>query len=185
MLARYHLAPPLLARFDNGLIYKFIQGRVCTSEDLSRESICRGVARRLGEWHSVLPIASVNETNGIDHTNGTLALDVSSPKMSSHYQKTKSITPRKVVPNLWTVLQKWILALPKETAAEMKRNDVLQVELGRIVTEFGHLPGLGEDGVCSKSTHPSHQALLIALAIADLRSLRSSFRQRYCPSTTV
>lgn len=158
---------------------------MCTSGDLSCEPIRRGVARKLGEWHSVLPITSINEANGIDQIDGTLALDVSSPKTLSPYQKTKSITPRKVVPNLWTVLQKWILALPKETPAEMKRNDVLQVELGRIVTEFGHLPGLGKDGVRSKSTRLSHQALLTALTVADLRSLRSSFRQRYCPSTPV
>jgi len=185
LLARYHLAPPLLARFDNGLMYEFIQGRVCTSEDLSREPICRGVARKLGEWHSVLPIASVNKTKGTHHTNGVPALDVSCPEVTSHYQRIKSTTPGKVAPNLWTVLQKWILALPRETEAQMKRNDLLQVELERIVTEFGNLPGLGKNGVCSDSTHPSHQALLIALAIADLRALRSSFRQRYPSSTSV
>jgi ethanolamine kinase len=185
LLARYHLAPPLLARFDNGLMYEFIQGRVCTSEDLSREPIRRGVARKLGEWHSVLPIASVNKTKGTDHTNGVPASDVSCPKVSSHYQRIKSATPGKVAPNLWTVLQKWILALPRETEAQMKRNDLLQVELGRIVNEFGNLRGLGKDGVCSKSTRSNFQALLIALAIARLRSLRSSFRQRYCPFTTV
>ncbi len=166
-------------------MYEFIQGRVCTSEDLSREPIRRGVARKLGEWHSVLPIASVNKTKGTDHTNGVPASDVSCPKVSSHYQRIKSATPGKVAPNLWTVLQKWILALPRETEAQMKRNDLLQVELGRIVNEFGNLRGLGKDGVCSKSTRSNFQALLIALAIARLRSLRSSFRQRYCPFTTV
>lgn len=185
MLARYQLAPPLLARFENGLIYEFIQGRVCTSEDLRREPIRRGVARKLGEWHRVLPVASVNQTNGTDHTNGTPVLDVCSPDVSSHYRRIKSVTPGKVAPNLWTVLQKWILALPKETEAERKRNDILQVELERIVTEFGNLHGLGKDGVCSNFTRFSHRALLIALGIARLRSLRSSFRQHYCPSTTV
>lgn len=135
-------------------MYEFIQGRVCTSEDLSREPIRRGVARKLGEWHSVLPIASVNKVKGTDHTNGVPASDVSCPKGSSHYQRIKLKTPGKVVPNLWTVLQKWILALPRETEAELKRNDLLQVELERIVTEFANLPGLGKDGVCSTFTHP-------------------------------
>ncbi len=166
-------------------MYEFIQGRVCTSEDLSREPVCRGVARKLGEWHSVLPIASANKTKGTHHTNGVPALDASCPEVTSRYQRIKSTTPGKVAPNLWTVLQKWILALPRETEAQMKRNDLLQVELERIVTEFGNLPGLGKDGVCSDSTHSSHQALLIALAIADLRALRSSFRERYPSSTSV
>lgn len=156
MLAQYQLAPPLLARFENGLLYKFIQGRVCESKDLGREQISRGVARKLGEWHGVLPITSVGESNGVDHPNGAPASSAHvSKKASAAFQWITSITPQMVVPNLWTVLQKWILALPTGTEQERTRNDDLQKELERIVPEFGNLEGLGEDGVCSLCKTPS------------------------------
>lgn len=138
-------------------MYKFIQGSVCTSIDLGREPIRRGVARRLGEWHGVLPVLSVNQPNQLDYSNGAAALDVSSPKLSSYYQRIQSIAPGKVIPNLWTVLQKWILALPKESEPNRKRNNVLQNELERIVNEFGNLPGLGDNGVCSDFASPANK----------------------------
>ena len=156
LLAQYHLAPPLLARFENGLIYKFIQGCVCTPEDLCREQIRRGVARKLGEWHRVLPVASVSESNGTDHSDDAPPLFAPLPRASPYSQRIKSVAPGKTVPNLWTVMQKWILALPEETESEKKRNDLLQKELERLVIEFGNLPGLGEDGVCSGFARLSH-----------------------------
>src|SRR6516165_9452861 len=55
LLAERGLAPPLLARFNNGLLYKYIRGRVCSPEDLTREAVWRGVARRLAEWHAIVP----------------------------------------------------------------------------------------------------------------------------------
>ena len=56
LLTQQGLAAPLLARFQNGLLYKFSPGRVCTAQDLRRESIWRAVAARLGEWHARLPL---------------------------------------------------------------------------------------------------------------------------------
>ncbi|KAA8911847.1 putative ethanolamine kinase [Sphaerosporella brunnea] len=55
LLAQHGLAPPVLARFENGLFYRFVPGRPCEPEDLGKEAIWRGVARRLGEWHAILP----------------------------------------------------------------------------------------------------------------------------------
>lgn len=57
---QYKLAPPLLPRFDNGLLYKFTPGRVCNARDLGREPVWRAVATRLGEWHSLLPLPDKN-----------------------------------------------------------------------------------------------------------------------------
>ncbi len=48
-LARIGLAAPLLARFQNGLLYRFIPGPICTAEDFINEAIWRAVAARLGE----------------------------------------------------------------------------------------------------------------------------------------
>jgi ethanolamine kinase len=63
-----------------------------------------------------------------------------------------AITRGKATPNIWTVMQKWILALPSSTEAEVARNTTLQKELERTVKDLGDRPGLGKDGVWSYRT---------------------------------
>ncbi|KAL7276705.1 hypothetical protein RUND412_000286 [Rhizina undulata] len=58
LLSRFNLAPPLLGRFSNGLLYRFVAGRVCGVRDMSKPEVWQGVAARLGEWHGVLPTTS-------------------------------------------------------------------------------------------------------------------------------
>ena len=122
LLAERGLASPLLARFNNGLLYNFIQGRVCTPQDLVKEDIWRGIARRLAEWHGV-PLPSSyfqkHETNGINgaYTNGQV--------------ESSNATSRKPTSNVWTVMQRWIDALPTSTKAEKLRKLQLQGELDR------------------------------------------------------
>jgi ethanolamine kinase len=134
LLAEYGLAPPLLARFDNGLLYNFIQGRVCTPQDLVKEDVWRGIARRLAEWHSVpLPSSYYRETtaNGI---NGT-------------YTNGHAVTKKKPMPNIWTIMQKWIDALPTGTSAEQKRKSLLQAELERSSQELDVTTSSGDPGM--------------------------------------
>lgn len=147
LLAVLNLAPPLLARFQNGMLYRFIQGRVCSSTDLSKESVWRAVARRLGQWHAVLPVLSEGRTDQRESdTNGIpFSIAPSIPKHPS--EEINALTPGKVTPNLWTVTQKWIFALPTNTEAERERKASLQQELEKIVNEFVDLPGLGSDGL--------------------------------------
>ena len=126
-------------------MYKFIRGRVCHSLDLSRETVYKGVARRLGEWHAALPV--VFENNAPKATNGEQN-GLASPKHVSAEQVNR-ITPNKSAPNLWTVIQKWIFALPTGTEAEQKRQAILQHELNGTVQELGDTVGVGNDGVCA------------------------------------
>jgi ethanolamine kinase len=140
LLAKRGLAPPLLARFNNGLLYNFIQGRVCTPQDLIKEDVWRGVARRLAEWHSVpLPESYYSEhrANGID---GTYTNGVS--------KAAKNLEDRPT-PNVWTIMQKWINALPVGTAAEQKRKSQLQTELDHSIAELDNraLPELQPPGL--------------------------------------
>jgi len=46
------------------------------------------------------------------------------------------------MPNIWTVMQKWILALPISTQGEKARRDQLQKELEWLVKQFGNTPGI-------------------------------------------
>lgn len=48
---------------------------------------------------------------------------------------------------MWTVLQKWILALPTATEDERTRRLQLQRELERVMAELDDGKGIGDDGV--------------------------------------
>ena len=147
MLASHNLAPPLLARFQNGMIYRYIPGRVCTPADLREEAVWRGVAARLGEWHASLPITASVPVKGVEngHTDKSLSVNLLKPVPSS--EQVDGVTAKQVTPNVWTIMQKWIHALPAATEAERSRQALLQKELHRTVAEFADLPGLGKDGL--------------------------------------
>ncbi|KAL4866457.1 hypothetical protein BDV12DRAFT_172820 [Aspergillus spectabilis] len=148
LLARYGLAPPLLARFKNGLLYRFIRGRPATAEDLVTEPVWRGVARRLGQWHAVLPISAANTAPASQKEVSLLdSVEVSADSQPVKTDDLKIIEPRRPGPNIWSVLQKWILALPTSTEAQRQRRRSLQTELERVVREFDNDNGLGEDGL--------------------------------------
>ncbi|KAL3470596.1 kinase-like domain-containing protein [Aspergillus californicus] len=149
LLARYGLAPPLLARFKNGLLYRFIRGRPATHEDLVTESVWRGVARRLGQWHAVLPISAMDSVPAAGKDGASLldSVDVDVDGQPVKTDDLDVIRPRRAGPNIWSVTQKWILVLPVGTEAQRARRRSLQNELQRVVREFDHGNGLGEDGL--------------------------------------
>lgn len=139
LLAEKGLAPELLARFQNGLLYNFIRGQVCTPHDLIAEPVWRGVAKRLAEWHACLPIVTDGDTTG--------ACVERDPSFDKH--GSVAIAQRAPSPNIWTVMQKWVLALPIGTEAEKARKGTLQAELERSFHELDSTNGLGQNGVCN------------------------------------
>jgi ethanolamine kinase len=128
--AKNGLAPPLLARFRNGLLYRFIPGEVCTPKDLGTEQTWRAVARRLGQWHAKLPISAISTTEkALNGVNGNDA-----------------IIDRMPVPNIWTVMRKWIDALPQTTPKQQTRKSFLEKELERSFSDLDNQDGPGEHG---------------------------------------
>lgn len=140
LLSRQGLAAPLLARFENGLLYRYQPGRTCTAEDLGREGIWRAIAARLGEWHARLPLPTPkkhqSEETGIDRPN--------SDRLEA--TQARSIESRIPSPNIWSVMQQWVHALPARTEAEKTHRVVLQKELQRSFEELDHDHGLGYSG---------------------------------------
>jgi ethanolamine kinase len=136
LLARHGLAPALHARFENGLLYKFITGTVCVPADLRRPEVWRGVAQRLGEWHATLPISSIS------------SICPAPAQLSPHNKRASlvemaQLTPGKPIPNVWTTMQRWILALPTSTTAQSTRRDQLMHELESLTKLLGDTPGVG------------------------------------------
>jgi len=148
LLSRHGLAPELLARFNNGMIYRFIRGSVTHPEDLRRPEIYLAVATRLAQWHAAVPclpgkthISDKMDVHCVDILNGA------AKKHATLQEAVDAAAPGKQAPNVWTVMQKWIFALPTKTAAQRERQKLLQVELSKLVAELSHRPGLGRDGV--------------------------------------
>ncbi|TQB77333.1 hypothetical protein MPDQ_002970 [Monascus purpureus] len=147
LLASRGLAPPLLARFQNGLLYKFIRGSVTTPSDLVTAPIWRGVARRLGEWHAVLPIGAAVESMPTKGTTIACQIDIDTENKAKPTDDLSPVKPRRSGPNLWTVIQKWILALPVATEDQRTRRLNLQKELEWVVRELDDGQGVGEEGL--------------------------------------
>ena len=152
LLMQYNLAPTLLARFHNGMLYRFIRGSVTSPADLRRQEIWRAVARRLAEWHAVVPClprtraplaAEISDSQDFDIPTST-----PSRKDPALQAAIDNIAPGKAAPNVWTVMQKWIYALPTGSEAQKSRQASLQKELTRLVSEFSDRSGLGENSVC-------------------------------------
>lgn len=143
----------MLARFKNGLLYCFIRGHVTSPSDLIQPSVWKGVARRLGQWHAVLPLTSSTQA-----PSDSVQEDYhDSPDELVKAPVNNNITPirpRQPGPNLWTVIQKWILALPVQTEEQRARQKTLQTELERTVDELDDGTGIGEGGVSWLYPHP-------------------------------
>ncbi|GAP90466.1 putative choline ethanolamine kinase [Rosellinia necatrix] len=135
LLMKHGLAPTLLARFGNGMMYRYIQGKPCQPADLREPSIYLAVSRRIAQWHATVPCIHEAEPKSNGVVNG------------SHGSSLESVAPGKPVPNTWTVMQKWIRALPTKTEAQRARQSELQKELSWLVEELSQRPGLGKNGL--------------------------------------
>lgn len=155
LLMQYKLAPELLARFHNGMLYRFIRGAVTSPADLRQQQIWRAVARRLAEWHAVVPCLPSSREPLSKEINGSEDFGMPAPTPSKKDPALQAaidkVAPGKPAPNVWTVMQKWVYALPTTNDAEKLRQAKLQKELTRLVAEFSNRPGLGSDSV----SHPT------------------------------
>lgn len=153
LLSTRGLAPPLLARFQNGLLYRFVRGQVATAADLVTPRIWRGVARRMGQWHAVLPISESDVSIPAKSMPTVHQVEIDSGYQPKPKDDLRLIQPRRPGPTMWAVLQKWILALPTATEDQRARRLQLQKELERVVGEFDDGKGIGEDGVRRRLFH--------------------------------
>ena len=133
------------------MLYKFIRGAVTSPGDLRRKDVWRAVARRLAEWHAVVPCIPTGRKPLAEEIHGSEKCDVQTPTPSKKDPALQiaidNVAPGKPAPNVWTVMQKWIYALPVNTETEKARQASLQKELTRLVAEFSNRSGLGKNSV--------------------------------------
>jgi len=153
-LAERGLAPALLATFDNGFLYGFVEGEPCTAEDFRMRSVWRGIAERLGEWHALLDIS-------------VLALDD-----ESKADRTEVEREERLVPTIWTNARKWISLLGSETSLSGEKNLELVRELEWLIELLGRVQGIRGRNVVF-----SHTDLLCANIILEPESTTKSKSQ--------
>jgi ethanolamine kinase len=119
-------------------MYRFIEGKVSTPADLRRSDVYRGVARKLAEWHAMLPISAVTRGIGVE---GHIIEGMTRERRAS-IQQIEGFTPLMPTPNIWTVMRKWILALPTSTEKEKNHQEQLRDELRWLYQELGDTPGI-------------------------------------------
>lgn len=151
LLWRHGLAPELLARFQNGMLYRYVRGSVTSPADLREERIYRAVARRLAQWHATVPCLPGQTGHSRRSSRADGAVKKGNelvPVDEVEYQRAvDGVAPGKPTPNVWTVMQKWIFALPTDTDAERARQAELQKELKWLVGELSSREGYGKNGV--------------------------------------
>ncbi|KAF5529336.1 ethanolamine kinase [Fusarium mexicanum] len=169
LLMRYGLATQLLARFKNGMMYRYILGKPARAQDLREPLILSAIARRLAHWHATVPclpdpnhsrddkhvngetkpngLANGNTgTNGDSQTKGNTN-GIMNEDNKSRQEQIDNTAPGKAPPNMWTTMQKWIFALPTDTDAQRQRQALLQAELKEMVQKLSQRPGLGKNGL--------------------------------------
>lgn len=111
------LAPPIHARFSNGLIYGFLPGRSLEPAELSKKSIYPLIAQQLGNWHSRINCEYIED--GIEklrkYTAGLkkhLQPDNESKEKSLKREKKHS----KLLNNIWDLIEDWIMIVPATEA---------------------------------------------------------------------
>ncbi|KAL6896201.1 kinase-like domain-containing protein [Trichoderma longibrachiatum] len=143
LLMKHGLAPELLARFANGMLYRFVPGTVAQPKDLSDPALLAAVARRLAQWHATVPCLPDSAIKGEEPAeDGNSDSDASRRKAM-----IAKAAAGKPIPNLWSTMQKWILALPTDTEQQRERQALLQRELEEMIEKLSQRPGLGQDGL--------------------------------------
>ncbi|CUM64214.1 uncharacterized protein PRCAT00001808001 [Priceomyces carsonii] len=88
------LAPPIHARFKNGLVYGFLPGKSLDPEELSKPNIYPLIAQQLGNWHRKLDTRLIE--SGVEELRNFRA------------KKLK----KKFISNIWELIEEWINIVP-------------------------------------------------------------------------
>lgn len=111
------LAPPIHARFSNGLIYGFLPGRSLDPKELSNPYLYPLIAQQLGNWHNRIDCDYIED--GVEklrkYTAGLKKLfqlkSENTYKISKREKKIK-----RIISNIWDLIEDWILIVPANKA---------------------------------------------------------------------
>jgi ethanolamine kinase len=107
------------------------------------ERVWRGVARTLGHWHAILPVAA--EGSRLDA--GTVSKDVPDGGQGGRTTAGEGVTEetrREEAPgDMWAVMSHWAEQIPKETKNEKQIRERMKQEVESAFEELSTIEGLG------------------------------------------
>lgn len=115
------LAPPLYARFGNGLVYSYMPGKAVNYQHLSDPEVSDAVARRIAEWHTLLDPTEIE----------SFILSQRKSRGDSNTQFSR---------NIWELLEAWIETMPENVIKAYSRED-LRKELAWVRKTIGSSGG--------------------------------------------
>lgn len=136
------LAPPIHARFSNGLIYGFLPGRSLEPHELSHKAIYPLIAQQLGNWHLRINCEYIED--GVEKLRKYSAglkkqFGPSNNPKEKHAKKEKKHS--KLINNIWDLIEDWILIVPANEAlvnifkTNLERADIDCSNIREIVLE--------------------------------------------------
>lgn len=108
------LAPPIHARFSNGLIYGFLPGRSLDPKELSNPYLYVVIAQQLGNWHNSINCEYIEE--GVEKLRKYSASLKKLFALEPAPKKRKEKKTRSLITNVWDLIEDWILIVPANDA---------------------------------------------------------------------
>lgn len=112
VLNSLHLAPPMHARFRNGLIYGFFPGRSLEPHEMSHPALYPLIAQKLGQLH--------NSVNAEYIEDGVEKLRKYTANVKKEAQKAKPARrekkPKRTISSIWDLIEDWIQIVPANAA---------------------------------------------------------------------
>lgn len=120
VLNSLHLAPPVHARFANGLIYGFLEGRSLDPKELANPYLYPLIAQQLGNWHTKVDCDNIED--GIEKLRKYTAriknqlLPTLRPVTPVNSKQKREKGLKKAILNIWDLIDDWILVVPANDA---------------------------------------------------------------------
>lgn len=110
------LAPPIHARFSNGLIYGFLPGRSLDPKELSNPYLYPMIAQQLGNWHNQVDCDYIED--GVEKLRKFTANLKKQYQLMSDTQKPlkREKKAKKIISSIWDLIDDWILIVPTNEA---------------------------------------------------------------------
>lgn len=110
------LAPPIHARFSNGLIYGFLPGRSLEPKELSNPYLYPMIAQQLGNWHHQVDCDYIED--GVEKLRKYTANLKKLYQLINDPQKPakREKKVKKIISSIWDLIDDWILIVPANEA---------------------------------------------------------------------
>lgn len=157
VLNSLQLAPPVYARFSNGLVYGYLPGRSLEPKELYHPALYPLIAQLLGIWHH--RVSSSDIEDGVEKLR-RYAVTVKKrrllqllPVLMAENSKKKKKPKKKTINNVWELLHDWIDVVPLNQALRdsFARNKKIDSDLREVVRQ--ELNWL-EETLTSKNSSP-------------------------------